>query len=328
MAVLTIDMKNSEVSVTGPTLKVAHPTMPTASFPIAHLTRVVIRADAQINASALTALSVAGVALTVLGGRIGERVAHLVGPSHNDARIRIAQIIASCSAERTSALAKHFVSQKIKSQSRLIKLMQGQRPDLRKPFFDAQTTMSKCAESVANAVSLEAIRGFEGAAAAAYFPAYFAAFPESFAVTKRSRRPPADPINAALSLGYTLLQSIAVRASWQAGLDPAIGFLHGLSHGRASLACDLVEPWRSKVDHFVWELFRTRVLTESHFGRDALSGGCIMGKTARSHFYALWQERANFMDRAMLRHARVINKHLQNHLTGQLASQFSDFEAS
>jgi hypothetical protein len=64
----------------------------------------------------------------------------------------------------------------------------------------------------------------------------------------RNRRPPRDPANAVLSLGYTLLHFEAVRACYGAGLDPMIGFFHNLDFGRESLACDLVEPLRPRLD--------------------------------------------------------------------------------
>ncbi len=62
--------------------------------------------------------------------------------------------------------------------------------------------------------------------------------------------PPKDQVNAALSLAYTLLHTDAVIACHAAGLDPLIGFYHDLSFSRESLACDLVEPLRPRVDAY------------------------------------------------------------------------------
>src|SRR5690606_9515188 len=59
------------------------------------------------------------------------------------------------------------------------------------------------------------------------------------------RRPPLDPINALLSLGYTLLTNVVEGALRIVGLDPWLGSLHAPLAGRPSLACDLVEELRA-----------------------------------------------------------------------------------
>jgi CRISP-associated protein Cas1 len=76
----------------------------------------------------------------------------------------------------------------------------------------------------------------------------------------RSRRPPLDVINAALSFGYTLLLGEAV-----AGLDPAIGILHADADRRPSLALDLIEEFRPLiVDQVVLTAARTSRLRPEH----------------------------------------------------------------
>ena len=93
---------------------------------------------------------------------------------------------------------------------------------------------------------IERIRGFEGAAARLYFQV----FPELirndlFSFHGRNRRPPLDPVNALLSFVYTLLTNEVLSAIKARGLDPYMGSLHEISYGRPSLACDLVEEYRS-----------------------------------------------------------------------------------
>lgn len=54
-------------------------------------------------------------------------------------------------------------------------------------------------------IEMESLRGLEGGGASTYFSAYTKMFPESVDFTKRNKRPPQDPVNAMLSLCYTLL---------------------------------------------------------------------------------------------------------------------------
>jgi CRISPR-associated protein Cas1 len=82
----------------------------------------------------------------------------------------------------------------------------------------------------------------------------------------RQRRPPPDPINALLSLGYTLLSQNCVAACEAVGLDPFDGFYHSDRYGRPALALDLMEEFRSIiVDSVVLNLVNRRMLASSDF---------------------------------------------------------------
>ena len=119
---------------------------------------------------------------------------------------------------------------------------------------------------------IASLRGLEGAAAAAYFEALAEILPESLHFCGRNRQPPRDPINAVLSLTYTLLHAEAVLALYGTGLDPFIGFYHALNFGRESLACDLMEALRPQADRFVLTLFRQETLTTDDFSKT--DGAC------------------------------------------------------
>jgi CRISPR-associated protein Cas1 len=115
----------------------------------------------------------------------------------------------------------------------------------------------------------------------------------------RNRRPPRDPVNAVLSLGYTLLHADAVQSCYAAGLDPLLGFLHEPEYGRESLAADLVEPLRSHVDRLVWRLFRDRALRPEHFSRG--EDACLLDKAGRALFYPAYEQAAGPVRRALRR---------------------------
>ena len=127
------------------------------------------------------------------------------------------------------------------------------------------------------ALDRDALMGIEGAAAAAFFRAYATLFPSSLGFAQRRRRPPPDPVNVCLSLGYTLLHHIAVREVQIVGLDPLLGFLHVPERGRELLACDLVEPLRPHVEEWVWRALAERRLRGEHFTCEK-GGGCLLGQ--------------------------------------------------
>jgi len=280
------------------------------SVPARLVDRVVLRADTQLGSTTLAALADAGVGVLAFGGRGGQRVAHVLGTPAADGRARIAQCQRVNDEAWASAWTGHILRSKLRAQQRLLSQALVERADLRKPLVDAIGGIQRCIERLASAGDRASQRGLEGAAAAAYFRAYVQLFAPALDFAGRRRRPPPDPVNACLSLGYTLLQGQAVQACWQAGLDPMIGFLHLPAHGRASLACDLIEPWRCHIDAWVWRQFSTRALRPEHFGRDG-AGACLMGKAARGHFYAEITPVLQRQAKGVRRHARMAARALR-----------------
>jgi CRISPR-associated protein Cas1 len=105
------------------------------------------------------------------------------------------------------------------------------------------------------AANIDALRGVEGAATAAWFNLFAELLSPPWHFPGRARRPPTDPVNALLSLGYTILQSRVVARCQAAGLEVYLGALHEYRAGRPSLACDLMEPLRvPSVDRWVLRL--------------------------------------------------------------------------
>ncbi|ABY36570.1 MAG TPA: CRISPR-associated endonuclease Cas1 [Chloroflexus aurantiacus] len=118
------------------------------------------------------------------------------------------------------------------------------------------------------ATTLDIARGFEGAAAAAYFGAWRNVFQQGWGFQGRAFHPPPDPINALLSFGYTLLLHDVLSAVQFTGLDPYLGVFHAVETGRPSLALDVMEEFRPLVvDRLVLSLITTGTITRSQFVR-------------------------------------------------------------
>ena len=82
----------------------------------------------------------------------------------------------------------------------------------------------------------------------------------------RNRRPPRDPVNALLSLAYSLLAQDLTLACYAVGFDPLLGFYHQPRFGRPALALDLMEPFRPLIaDSAVLSAINTRMVTERDF---------------------------------------------------------------
>ena len=116
------------------------------------------------------------------------------------------------------------------------------------------------------AKGIDSLFGIEGAAAKAYYYIYKQAFNKKWQFNERNRRPPKDPVNALLSLGYTFL-GFAIMASLEvAGLDPYLGYYHTEKYGQPALAMDMIEEFRTPVvDTIVFNMLQRRILTAESF---------------------------------------------------------------
>jgi CRISP-associated protein Cas1 len=154
--------------------------------------------------------------------------------------------------------------------------------------------------TLSQAADLNALRGVEGSAAERHFDQLARRLGPGWRFERRSRRPPRDPFNALLSLGYTLATEEAVRAALRRGLDTEVGFLHGMRGGRPSLALDLVEPARPAVDRWAMDLVATSAVAVRDF-HDNDQDGCRLVSAARQRVYASWFGHAQKDVRAAMR---------------------------
>ncbi len=101
------------------------------------------------------------------------------------------------------------------------------------------------------------LMGIEGRATAIYFREFGSLMPKEFKILRRTRRPPRDPVNSLLSLGYTILLGYVTTGIAAAGLELYGGFLHSDRSGKPSLALDLIEEFRQPIiDRFIARLFQ------------------------------------------------------------------------
>lgn len=149
-------------------------------------------------------------------------------------------------------------------------------------------------EPILHAEELDALRGLEGGASAEYFSVFDELIlnqKEAFRFDGRSRRPPRDRVNAALSMTYTLLAHDCAAALESVGLDAYAGFLHRDRPGRTSLALDLMEELRAPLaDRFVLTLINTRALQAKHFEKQA-GGAVLLTDEGRKALLSAWQAR-------------------------------------
>lgn len=217
-----------------------------ADIPLAEIAELVLMGNISLTPSALGTLVDRGIDTVLLSSR-GRYRGRIVGGESSNVRLRLAQYDLARDPDRTLALAKRIVVGKAQNQRSFL-MRNARRHGETHELAVARTSLRAAILGCELATTLDEARGAEGAAAAAYFRAFGQLLrTETFRFDGRSRRPPLDPVNALLSLGYTLLTNAVESALRVVGLDPWLGSLHAPLAGRPSLACDLVEEHRAPI---------------------------------------------------------------------------------
>ncbi len=202
------------------------------------------------------------------------------------------------------SLARQFVHGKIRNHRTLLMRNHLEPPE---PII---LKLKRASEDALAAVSIAELLGIEGAAASQYFQQFNGMvkvedddLPDlemsgknakqlafNFNFTNRNRRPPTDPVNAMLSLAYSMLAKDCTLAALAVGFDPYIGFYHQPRFGRPALGLDLMEEMRPLVaESTVLSCINNRVVTEKDFVR----AGQAVNLTApgRKRFFQMYEQR-------------------------------------
>jgi CRISPR-associated protein Cas1 len=226
-----------------------------------------------------------GVAFLSLGGRLW---GNLTPVQSRNVFLRLAQHERYRDAAYCLAWGKALIRAKISAQVNRLREYRRNHPET--DLSAALATLARSITTVEEADQVESLRGVEGNASEAYFRAFPLLLRGELAFSGRNRHPPRDPVNALLSLTYVLaMNELGALAEGQ-GLDPYIGFLHGLRYGRQSLACDLVEPFRPALcDRFVLAVINRRQVNAESFQPPGAHGVRLKEEALKSYLDA-WED--------------------------------------
>ncbi len=184
-------------------------------------------------------------------------------------------------------LAREVVRAKIHNQ-RVMLMRNGEVPDR------VLKLMVNFRDATERARDMTELLGIEGSAAALYFEQFESMLKQrdnwNFDWRGRNRRPPRDPVNALLSLGYSMLAKELTGVCHAVGLDPFLGFMHQPRHGRPALALDLMEEFRPiTADSVAISLINRGELGPEDFMRNA--NGTFLNERGRKAFWEAWFRR-------------------------------------
>lgn len=293
LTTLYITDHRARVGVQSSALMVAQGDGARMRVPLEALQTVVLACNAQITSEAMAACVRHHVGVTSVRRNGAIRFALRGGISGN-VHLRVAQVRAADDPDRVSQIARWLVAGKLQN----LRLM------LQRWSWDANTPTKRALRRIATMIEdrvaalaaagdTNAIRGYEGDGTRIYFRGlrlHLAASGSALTFDRRNRRPPRDPINALLSFAYGIVLGEVAGALDSVGLDPQIGFLHGIRAGRPSLALDLVEELRPAVaDRFVVGLATRGVLSDADF-LHTTGGACYLTDDGRAKFFEAYEQ--------------------------------------
>ncbi|HEY0194328.1 MAG TPA: CRISPR-associated endonuclease Cas1 [Kofleriaceae bacterium] len=241
---------------------------------IADTSHVAVFGAVQVTTQAIQDLCQQGVPITYLSSG-GWFYAMTRGHDHKNIELRCRQFAAAGDPARALVLARRLVEIKIRNCRTLI------RRNADAPPAHALDRLKQQMTRAVQAPQLDSLLGVEGTAARIYFDAYATLLhpPDAgrgdldFDFDGRNRRPPRDPINAMLSLGYALLAKELTIILQAVGFDPYLGFYHQPRYGRPALALDVMEEFRPLiVDSMVLSAVNTGAIKPGDFVR---RGGAV-----------------------------------------------------
>jgi CRISPR-associated protein Cas1 len=264
--------------------------------PLHHLSSVVCFGNVMVSPALMHRLAEEGKSLVLLDER-GRFKARLEGPVSGNILLRQAQHQRAGDAVFTLDIARSCVAGKIKNSRQVLMRAAREAADAAEAQSLTRTAddLAASLRALATVQDLDALRGVEGEAARNYFDAMNQiikpAYRSDFAFTGRTRRPPLDPLNALLSFLYSMLTNDCRSAIESVGLDPQLGFLHAVRPGRAALALDLMEEFRSfSADRLALTLVNRAQITVDDF--DHREGGAVMlNEKGRKAVVIAYQER-------------------------------------
>ncbi len=257
-------------------------------WPVIKIERLCLFGRVQLTTQAVELLLDSGidVAFFSISGRLRGRLA---AAESKNVLLRLSQYERYLDEAFQLQLVRMIVQAKLKNARALLKKYGRNHPAC--DLASEERTLEQTLDRLPEQKTVAALRGCEGVAAAAYFRGFGKLFRTEWTFEQRSRRPPKDPVNALLSLGYTMLTNEMTGLLTAHGFDPYIGFLHGIVYGRPSLALDMIEEFRHPIiDRLTLKLFNKRIFQTADFEQDEERGILLKEASLKKYFgqYETW----------------------------------------
>lgn len=290
LSILYLCEQNTKISKRGHRLLVEKDDQSILDIPIRKVERIFIFGNIQITTQAMSILLEEQVEVAFFSLR-GRFKGSLSGPMSKNISLRIAQY--ECWHDETVKLhmGRQFIQSKMLNMINVLQRYSYNHPeaDFKKQIDIIRHSITRLSETS----SIDEIMGIEGYGSRVYFGCFAQMCRRELIFPGRYKHPSSDPINALLSLGYTLVGSEIAALLEAMSLDPYLGFLHSVRYGRQSLALDLLEEFRQAIiDPFTLKLINKKIFSEKDFEL-AEGGGMQLIDRAFRRYIDHYEDRLN-----------------------------------
>ncbi len=304
MAVLYVKEQGTSIKKQGECIAVSKGTETLLKMPVANLDNIAVIGNIQITSQALQLLMEKGIDINYFTFS-GKYLGHTAAEASKNIFLRLAQYEAYHNLEQRMELARRIVDNKIWNQINMIRNFNFQGMEY--AWHQDVEKMSEYQKRLKEKQTSNGILGTEGICSNIYFGAFGRMFRCEIKFHGRNRRPPRDPINVMISLGYTFLTKEVCNVLEAESFEMYLGFLHGIRYGRKSLALDMVEEFRQPViDRLVIRFFNKRIFSEFDFEEEA--DGILLNEDGFKKFckeFERWMTDKSFAGNEMSFRSRI-----------------------
>ncbi len=188
--------------------------------------------------------------------------------------------------EKRLILAKEFVAGSIQNIIKNLQYYNSRQRDMT-PFLPK---LEEILEDSKGAKSISELMGFEGNARSLYYYVWNLIIDEEIDFEKREKHPPANPVNALISFGNSLVYTSVLGEIYKTQLSPLISFLHEPGERRFSLSLDIAEIFKPLLaDRIIFTLLNKNILKKKHF--DKKLNYCYLSEEGRKIFLKEFDEK-------------------------------------
>ena len=197
-------------------------------------------------------------------------------------------------SDRRLFLAKKFVEGSIKNMLKVISYYRNRGIQL----DDIEEDITNLLSTLDMRTSVDEVMAVEGNVRDTYYRGFDRIINNpDFRFEARTRRPPANRLNALISFGNSLLYVLVLSEIYRTHLDPRIGYLHSTNTRRFTLNLDVAEIFKPiLIDRLIFSLLNKGLIKKSHFKNNL--GGIYLKENGQKIFVKEWENKL----RSTIRH--------------------------
>lgn len=252
---------------------------------------VLIFGNVQFTTQAVHELFQHGIELAILT-RTGRLIGQITSPMTKNIELRVEQFKKYGDEAFKFRFAKSIVGGKIRNSLQVLRSFSYNHPEI--DLKGEIEALERGENGISEQNTIEGLNGAEGMAARHYFNGFDKMILGGFVFEGRRKHPAPDPVNALLSLGYTMVFNEISSLLDGMGFDPYLGYYHKIDYGRPSLASDLLEEFRAPIaDRFALKLINNRVLKVEDFYDNPKGEGVYLKRDSLKRYFAEYEEFMN-----------------------------------